>query len=134
MNTGCRWEPCVLLVNGTFIWPVTFSCSRIVYYRRNLFVGETPAEPSWPHIMLIYCVISCLRYCFPWPYDFLFASQYTHYILTFSPLCTFFSLSVCVCGYVQTSVAGCSYLASSFIMLSRASRSLMWAEWNKHTN
>lgn len=92
----------VLLVNGTFIWPVTFSCSRIVYCRRNLFVWETLADPPRPHIILIYCVISCTR-CFflPWPYDFLFASQYTHYFLTFSPSVYFFfpplSFLVCLC-------------------------------------
>lgn len=54
----------VLLVNGTFIWPVTFSSSSIVYYRLNLFVRETPAEPSRSYIMLKYCVISCTRCCF----------------------------------------------------------------------
>lgn len=33
MNTGWQQEPCVLLLllNGTFIWLVTFPCSSLVY-------------------------------------------------------------------------------------------------------
>lgn len=31
MNTGWQREPCVLLLNGTFIWLVTFPCSSLVY-------------------------------------------------------------------------------------------------------
>ena len=55
---------CVLLVNGTFICPVTFPCTMIVYYRRNLFVRETPADLSPLPIFLKYCLISCTRCCF----------------------------------------------------------------------
>lgn len=97
MNTGWQQEACVPLVNGTFVWPVTFSCSRTVYYRRSLFVRETAAKPSRPCIMLILHDFLC-KVLFPWPYDSLFASQYTHYIPTFS-ICVFFSPFVSLCVY-----------------------------------
>lgn len=54
--------------------------------------------------------------------------------LHFNFLCPCNFLSFCMCACVQTLGAGCNYLASSFIMLSQASRSLKWAKWNKHTN
>lgn len=86
----------VLLVNRTFIWPVTFPCSRIVYNRKNLFVRETPVESFLPHIMLIYCVISCASCCFPGLMTFcLLHTVYTSYS---NFLCNFLSSCMCVCA------------------------------------
>ncbi len=42
----------------------------------------------------ILCGFLC-RVLFSWPYDFLFASKYTHYILTFFPCAISFSFCVC---------------------------------------
>lgn len=83
----------VLLLNRTFIWPVTFPCSGIVCYTRSVFVGHarTPADPSLPHAALMHCVVSHTRCCFPCPHDCLFALQYTHSILNFLPPCNFLS-------------------------------------------
>lgn len=91
-NEGKRWDrrvedeyrmsagASVLLLNRTFIWPVTFPCSGIVCYTRSVFVGHarTPADTSLPHAALMHCVVSHTRCCFPCPCDCLFALQYTH--------------------------------------------------------
>lgn len=125
MNTQWQQEAYVLLPNGTFIWLVTFFCSRMVYCRQSLFVRKTVVGTFRPHILLILCDF-LYAVLFSWLYDFLFVSRI---IFTHSPsvLCFF-----CMC--VQISVAGCSCLASSFITLSLASQSLKWADWNKHMN
>lgn len=70
----------VLLPNGTFIWPVTFSC-KMLYYRRILSEGNTDDFASAAHSL---CDFLC-KVLLHWPHDFLFVSQYTQLSQTFPP-------------------------------------------------
>lgn len=93
MNTRWQREPCVLLLNGTFIWLVTFPCSSLVYQPKALFVGETPSRPRITPVLCYFLY----KVLFPRPCDSLFARRY--YILTLTPSapCLSFSLSSLVC-------------------------------------
>lgn len=127
-NTQWQQEAYVLLPNGTLIWLVTFFCRSIVYCRQS--VCQENSSLTIPTTDFAYIVISCTRCCFVGFIILCLCHTYTFYSHIL-PVCF---MSVCVCVCVQILVAGCSCLASSFITLSLASRSLKWVDWNKHMN